>query len=190
MSPFASSHQRIKFITHNPRGTLPSGEGPFESNTDPMDTTTRRVFYIGPTASNPHPTLVDVAVQAEGKITHGLQTQQTAAQLSALYGTEVLEGDWPAVARLIDESYVTQPEPITEQAYVAAFEAIPPVRWGSWNGVESFMLSEIYTGQIAYFYAKAKDGTYWRFRDFQNTLGIEIAAKINAASQLIHETKH
>ena len=62
------------------------------------------------------------------------------------------------------------------------------MRWGRWLGVESFRISELYSGNITTIYARTPDGQYWKFRDNAYMSGEDIAYKAMAAANALTVT--
>lgn len=77
----------------------------------------------------------------------------------------------------------TAPQEISEAEYWEAFGALPPLKCHSLGGVDSFRMSEFYSGTSTYIYAHC-EGRFWRFMDDAYMPTSEIVAKVRAAQGL------
>lgn len=77
----------------------------------------------------------------------------------------------------------TAPQEISEAEYWEAFGALPPLKYHSLGGVDSFRMSEFYSGTSTYIYAHC-EGRFWRFMDDAYMPTSEIVAKVRAAQGL------
>lgn len=85
------------------------------------------------------------------------------------------------VERLIkehDKTYHTDPKEITQERWQDSLEVLPPCRWSRHNGVEYFHLSERYTGDVVYWFARLGD-RYFEFRNDCGLLGEQVAAIVH-----------
>lgn len=147
-----------------------------------MTQTISLAFYTPGAESSPHPRLIDVAMrQPDGQL-KGLYTDKNQQEMQAAYGCEILLADVQTVTDLVESSHVTLPTPTTEQEFLEALEALPPLKWGRWLRVESFRMSEFYSGTITRIYARTEDGRYWTFLDKAFMSGEELARKVLAAA--------
>ena len=148
----------------------------------------KRVFYIPASNENPHPQLVDVLhVHDDGK-TYGLYSGKTLDELALDTGADIQVIDHEAFATLQDNSYITDPKPITAERYDEALNCLPPVRWGTYRGIESFRLSELYCGNVTSIFARKGD-QFWEFRDRIDISSEALASKVEAASASTATTK-
>lgn len=122
------------------------------------------LFYSGGSANLPLQPIDAVRVDAEGRLV-GFHSGKTQAQLQVEIGLEIKIAGAETFEELRDAYYTTAPEQITESDFLDALNVLPPMRWGRWLGVESFRISELYSGNITTIYARTPDGQYWKFRD-------------------------
>lgn len=146
------------------------------------------IFYSPATASNPHPRYLDsVRIQEDGSYI-GTYGGQTAEEMAVRFQCEILVMEWTAFSALQDASYIEEPAVISEEVFYEALNVLPPRRWGMWLGIESFSMSEFYTGRITTIYARTHDGRCWRFRDDAYQNGEAIAQKVIAAERKLAGT--
>ena len=142
----------------------------------------KRVFYIPASNENPHPQLVDVLrVHDDGK-TYGRYSGKALDELALDTGADIQVIDHEAFAALQDNSYITDPKPITAE------RCLPPVRWGTYRGIESFRLSELCCGNVTSIFARKGD-QFWEFRDRIDISSEALASKVEAASASTATTK-
>lgn len=142
----------------------------------------KQVFYTPATAANPHPRSIDMVFLAEDGSRRGMYSNKTENELTVEYG-EVRVMGLKDFSEMQDATYVTDPVEITESEFHNALDALPPLIWRRVNGIESFRLSEFYSGQITTIYAKTADGRFWKFMDDVHISFDDLNAKIvNAAS--------
>lgn len=149
-----------------------------------MDTnniSSTRALYIPAGPGNPHPRGEDALVTLPDGREVGLYSGKTREELSAQLKTEVLVMDTEAFAKLRDESYVTDPKPITEQRFYEALDCLPPLRWVTHRGVESFRFCELFSGNITSIFARTGK-EYWEFRDRVDMSDNDLVQKVMAAS--------
>lgn len=144
-----------------------------------------RVFYTPASAKNAHPRAIDYVLEREDGTLIGAYSHKTVQEMTNDCGTEVLVMDCDAYQAMENQSYVTAPALIDRETYESALNCLPPMRWGTSLGVESFRLSEFYCGKITTIYARTNDGRYWRFMDDGYMSGDDIAAKVVAAAKLL-----
>ena len=150
-----------------------------------MDTNNKesaQLLYVPASASDPHPRLADDLVTLEDGRVIGRYTGMTKEQLCAQMKTELQVTDRETFAKMLDDSYVTDPKPITEERFQEALECLPPLQWGRHLGVESFRFMERYTGNITSIYARIGD-QYWEFMDRFNMSRDDLAQKVIAAAK-------
>ena len=146
-----------------------------------------RVFYTPATATNANPRSIDFVMEREDGTLIGAYSHKTAEQMANDYGAQILIMDRAEFSAMQDQSYITEPEPIDEKTYDSALNCLPPMQWGKWSGVESFRLSEFYSGKITTIFARTGDGRCWRFRDNGFIAGELIAQKVIAAARKLDE---
>lgn len=139
------------------------------------------VFYIEEAPSK-RLTCIDFAVD-DG---HGTLVSQinrkTQVELSEARGCEVHLTDQDSFIGLQEAYYTTDPVRITECAFNAALECLPPMRWGFHEGLESFRMTEFYSGRITSIYARQTDGTCWTFKGNAFMSTQELFLKIQKAA--------
>ena len=145
------------------------------------------LFYSGGSANLPLQPIDAVRVDAEGRLV-GFHSGKTQAQLQVEIGLEIKIAGAETFEELRDAYYTTAPEQITESDFLNALNVLPPMRWGRWLGVESFRISELYSGNITTIYARTPDGQYWKFRDNAYMSGEDIAYKAMAAANALTVT--
>lgn len=143
------------------------------------------VFYTPATAQQPRVRIHDFAIQREDGSYVGECGGQSAQAMAERYGCTVLVGEYLAVKELEQQSLITAPKLIEEDRYDEMLNILPPMRWGSWQGVESFRMSEFYRGKITTIFARTSDGRFWEFMDNGYMSGDDIAAKVIAAAKLL-----
>lgn len=123
------------------------------------------VFVALPAEQGCMPELIDSVCKDSDGIFRGYFSQSTMDQLQQRYAARQIqmmrEADYD---KLHDDALRTEPEEITEKQWVDALGVLPPMKWHSLRGVESFRMSEFYSGTITTIYAKC-DGRYWKFMD-------------------------
>ena len=110
---------------------------------------------------------------------------QTVAEYQAIHGYPlriIEEAELEALSDAFLADCVTAPELIDEERFDDALNCLPPCRWNTVRGVNMFHISERITHNLVNWYAKL-NGQYWRFVDFDNRPGDELAAKVAAAAQ-------
>lgn len=127
--------------------------------------TNQRLVYVAlPSTEWPRPQLLDAAFRDAEGVMRGMYSHKTCAELQQDYKSSVQLMRMCEFDKLHDEAMRTQPEEITEADYDEALNVLPPMKWHSLMGVESFRMSEFYSGHITTIYAKC-DGRFWKFRD-------------------------
>ncbi|KLR59291.1 hypothetical protein [Diaphorobacter sp. J5-51] len=140
-----------------------------------------QVFYIPASSEKPHPQLVDELHECEdGKIV-GLFSHLTQQEHSQSLGVDVQVIDYDTFKKLRDDSYVTAPRPITKERFYEALDCLPPVRWGNYQGIESFRFLELYCGNVTSVFARKGD-QFWEFRDRIDISNETLVRKVEAAS--------
>lgn len=89
----------------------------------------------------------------------------------------------PAARIYRSAGFRTNPQEISEEDYLEAFSVLPPMKYHSLGGVDSFRMTEFYSGQMTYIYAHCQ-GRYWRFIDDAYMKTDAIVAKVRAAQGL------
>ncbi len=145
------------------------------------------VFYSGGDQENALQAIDAVMIDSEGRLI-GLYSGKTQEQLQVESGLEIRLAGAKTFEELRDACYTTAPELITESDFLNALNVLPPMRWGRWLGVESFRISELYSGNITTIYARTPDGQYWKFRDNAYMSGEDIAYKAMAAANALTVT--
>ncbi|PZP74251.1 MULTISPECIES: hypothetical protein [Delftia] len=143
--------------------------------------TTHQVLYVPASASERHPRLVDDLVTLEDGRVIGRYTRMTKEELSSRMKTELLVTERDTFSRMQDDSYVTEPRLITEERFQEAFECLPPLRWETHQGVESFRFMEHSCGDITTIFARTGH-QYWEFEDRFNMSRDDLAQKVLAAA--------
>lgn len=143
-------------------------------------TDSRQVFYTA--APGQAPRVIDVAVLTEDGRTVGQCSGETAEQLGARYGLPMELIGLDDYMALHDEAMRTEPKEITEREYISALECLPPVRWQVSEGIESFRMSERWSGSMTSIYA-CLSGRYWRFIDNISMPVAELNQKVAAAAR-------
>lgn len=144
------------------------------------------VFYRPATPDRPHPECIDMAIRGSDGTYVGHSSGKTQDALAEEYGCEILMLDAASFSAMRNASYTTEPEPIEECDFVTALECLPPMRWGTWLGVESFRICEFYCGNVTSIYARTADGRFWHFRGDAFMSGEDIALKVQAAAAQAH----
>lgn len=144
--------------------------------------TTHQVLYVPSSASERHPRLVDDLVTLEDGRVIGRYTRMTKEELSSRMKTELLVTERDTFSRMQDDSYVTEPRLITEERFQEAFECLPPLRWETHLGVESFRFMEHSCGDITTIFARTGD-QFWEFEDRFNMSRDDLAQKVLAATK-------
>ena len=75
----------------------------------------------------------------------------------------------------------TEPTACDQDAFDKALHAMTPMNWRNFLGMESFMLSERYTGMITKIFVREQD-RFWSFRDRMDLTEAQIFDKIRAAT--------
>lgn len=145
-----------------------------------------RYFVIRGTQERPIPQHIDAVMQAEDGSLFGMFSHKTQAELEQEYGAPMVILGTEELKREHDDALRTEPVEITEEQFNYALEVLPPMRWGSWLGVESFRMREFYSGNMTNIYAKL-GGKFWTFCDDAYMRGEDIAHKVKAA---MDKTQH
>jgi len=140
------------------------------------------VLYRPATSERPHPEGIDMTIQGSDGVHVGRLSGKTQEALAEEHGCEILAMDAASFSAMRDASYFTEPELIEERDFVTALECLPPMRWGSWLGVESFRMSEFYHGNVTSIYARSADGRFWHFQGYAFMSGENIALTVQAAA--------
>lgn len=146
-----------------------------------MSDPARYVFFL-PQTGPVFPRAVDEAIPAEAGGHIGRFSGKTHDQLRAQYGAELDVMELDAFTHMHEEALRTEPTQIPEDEYQRALECLPPLDWGHALGVESFKMSEFYSGQITTIYARCGH-TFWRFHDRASMTRDAIAHRIGAAKR-------
>jgi len=149
---------------------------------DTNNNSSARTLYVPAGPGNPHPRGEDELVTLPDGREVGLYSGKTREELSAQLKTEVLVMDTDAFTKMRDESYVTDPKPITEGRFYEALDCLPPLRWVTRQGVESFRFCELYSGNITSIFARTGK-EYWEFRDRVDMSDEDLVQKVMAASR-------
>lgn len=140
------------------------------------------VFFRPATQERPHPECIDAVHLSDDGVVVGRFSGKTQSALAQQYRCEILVTDTASFYAMQDASYVTEPEIVTESDFTTALECLPPMEWGTWLGVESFRMSELYCGNVTSIYARTPDDRHWCFRDNAFMSGEDIARKVQAAA--------
>lgn len=127
-------------------------------------TRTELFYVVLPIEPGKVPRHLDAVLQYGDGEKRGWFSNMTAEQLAEQHGCEVGLMGVDELNRLTDEVFRTEPEQITVEQWIEALECLPPMKWGSILGVESFRCSEFYSGSITAIYARVGDSC-WKFRD-------------------------
>jgi hypothetical protein len=122
-----------------------------------------RYFY---STSREKPEVIDKVFEREDGTLHGLWTGESWEDLAKKNGN-CLVGDCESVIKLVEAAHYCAPEKITEERFFEALECMPPSKWRTVSGIESFHLCELYTGSVASFFARAGD-RYFTFREHKD----------------------
>lgn len=157
-------------------------QSPRTTQQQAQDKNLRLVFVALPATSDSYPQLIDTAyMDAEG-VLRGQYSGKNGAELAAEYKAEgrmklmrMCDFD-----KLHDEALRTEPEEITEAEYDEAFCVLPPMKYHNLLGVESFRMTEFYSGNITTIYAMC-EGCYWKFLDNADMQTADLVAKVHKA---------
>lgn len=128
------------------------------------------VFYVPGSAW-----AVGYAVEQDGRIVEQF-TGKTLDELQASYPGAVL-GTVESFNVALEEKLRSEPEPITEEQWFDALEALPPQEWRGDRSAESFKFLERQAGRVTSIYARV-GVTFWRFHDICTIPHAEIIAKV------------
>lgn len=150
----------------------------------PQDKNLRLVFVALASTDWPRPQLLDAAFKDAEGVMRGIYSSKTAADFAQEYKGEgrVQLMRMCDFDKLHDEALRTEPEEITEADYDEALNVLPPMKWHHLLGVESFRMTEFYSGHITTIYAKCQ-GRYWKFRDDAYMQTADLVAKVHKAMQ-------
>ena len=85
------------------------------------------------------------------------------------------------------DTRITSPAPCDAERFDYALNCLPPLRWGTWCGVESFRMSEFVSDDITTFFARTPDGRCWTFNDKFKISGDAVALKVLEACRATPE---
>ena len=140
-----------------------------------------QVFYVEEVPSK-RLTCIDFAVDnGHGTLVSQIN-RKTQAELSEERCCEVRLTDQDTFIGLQEAYYTTEPVRITECDFNTALECLPPMRWGFHEGLESFRMTEFYSGRITSIYARQPDGTCWSFKGNAFMSAQELFLKIQKAA--------
>lgn len=139
-------------------------------------------FFAAPaTEESPIPRQIDSVMVGSDGSRLGRFSGESCAQLAARYRCEIVEMKWEDLINQQESALRTEPKEITQEQWTEALEVLPPMNWGRWLGVESFCMSEFYSGNMTNIYAKC-NGRYWSFMDSADIGGEAIARKVAGAA--------
>lgn len=140
-------------------------------------------FFVSPaTEASPIPRQIDSVMVGSDGSRVGRFSGESREELGARYRCELVEMDWEELTAQQESAMRTDPKEITEAQWTEALEVLPPLNWGRWLGVESFAMSEFYSGRMTNIYAKL-NGKFWQFMDDAYMGGEAIARKVAGAAQ-------
>lgn len=125
-----------------------------------------------------YPYVIDDINPTTGK---GLYSGESLDQMRKRYPNIQLQ-DLDEVVEQQETALRTAPSMITEEQYVDALEALPPVNWVRLGNTESFTFSERHSGRITTIYARVGK-TCWSFLDVYSIGHHAIMAKIEEVIQ-------
>lgn len=141
---------------------------------------TMTVFFT-PAREGQCPRTIDEAIAGADGVLRGRYSGKTAAELAEQYEQPIEHADLEAFHALHEASLRTEPTEITRDAFYAALEVLPPEDWEMVDGIESFKMSERYSGRITTIYAAAHGRRrYWQFLDRYDMPARDVAGKIRA----------
>lgn len=143
---------------------------------------TEYFFVRLPVVPGEVPCHLDAVLEYGNGELRGWFSDMTKEQLAEKHGCEVGLMTVQELNRLHDDAYRTEPEQITEEEWIEALEVLPPMKWGRALGVESFRMSEFYSGNITSIYARVGDSC-WKFRDDAYMPIEEISRRIHKAME-------
>lgn len=130
------------------------------------------------------PELLDAAYKDAKGVFRGYFSGKTVFQLAKDYEhkgqTKLMR--MAEFDKLHTEALRTAPVEITEAEWDEALNVLPPMKWQQLRGVESFRMSEFYSGTMTSIYAKC-DGRYWTFRDDAYMDTADLVTKVRQAMQ-------
>lgn len=139
-------------------------------------------FFVSPaTETSPIPRQIDSVMVGSDGSRVGRFSGENLEQLAARYRCKIVEMDWEELTSQQENAMRTDPKEITEEQWTEALEVLPPMHWGRWLGVESFCMSEFYSGRMTNIYAKF-NGKFWQFMDDAYMGGEAIARKVAGAA--------
>jgi hypothetical protein len=95
--------------------------------------------------------------------------------------------DWPTVRMHERAINVTQAQEVTKERYWEMLEVLPPMNWGTRNGIESFFMSEFNTGTYTDQYAQYHDKYYTKGVDYcDSSTWISLDDIRNCAPMVVH----
>lgn len=128
------------------------------------------------------PDLIDAAYRDVNEVLRGQLSGCTRQELSRSYpGCNIVLMSMQEFNRQHDEALRTEPEEITAEDWQRAFEVMPLMKWQLLRGVESFRMTEFYSGSITTIYAKC-DGRHWKFMDDAYMPTEQVVTKVLTAS--------
>jgi hypothetical protein len=143
--------------------------------------TNQRLVYVAlPSTEWPRPQLLDAAFRDAEGVMRGMYSHKTCAELQQDYKSSVQMMRMCDFDKLHDEALRTEPEEITEAEYDEAFFVLPPMKFHNLMGVESFRMTEFYSGNITTIYAMC-EGRYWKFLDNADMDTHVLVDKVRAA---------
>ena len=156
-----------------------------QAPTASQPTTERLVFVALPKpGENMRPDLIDAAYKDVNEVLRGQYSGCTHQELSTSYaGRSIVLMSMQEFNRQHDDALRTEPEEIAAEDWQRALEVMPPMKWQTLGGVESFRMTEFYSGSITTIYAKC-DGRHWKFMDDADMPTEQVVAKVLTASVL------
>lgn len=139
-------------------------QSPHTTQQQAQDKNLRLVFVAMASTDWPRPQLLDAAFRDAEGVMRGMYSHKTCAELQQDYKSSVQLMRMCDFDKLHDEALRTEPEEITEAEYDEAFCVLPPMKYHNLLGVESFRMTEFYSGNITTIYAMC-EGRYWKFLD-------------------------
>lgn len=123
--------------------------------------------------------IVDVAVQTDNGDWAGHYGGKTLKQLQG-EDSSIALGEHEAIHVEIEQSQITQPIEISEDAFEYAFEVLPPLDYQCDATGMSFKSEELLSGRITANYAQI-GGRYFQFNDLDTTPHRAIIDKVRAS---------
>ena len=151
--------------------------------TEEFTYTASDLFFCTPGSEDPqvYPQAIDaIMIRSDGEYV-GKFSGETLEEIQHRY-SDVIVMSFQEYNSTRERMMRSDPVEITREQYMSALGALPPMRWGTALGVESFRLSEFYSGHMTNIFARC-GGRYWQFMDDAYMPAEEIAHKVGKAMQ-------